>query len=306
MKFGDQGDKIKSLQKALSAIGYPVSADGHFGANTELAVKTLQEKNNLVVDGVVGPKTLGKIDQLEAALRKGTGKSGESSSSPTASLPPGTLARGVDGYHGDDEQGAVDWVKAKASGFVFGIWKATEGLSTIDKSQPREWMAMKKAGVIRGVYHFLRANLSGAAQAQFFLNAISQQQVDDLPCTLDFETMDGANADEAVNCALAWGRRIKEVTNKTPLLYTMPGQLKLCSKAAHFHELADVFNLWLAAPGHELGKTAIPAPFKKIFILQDRFGEKGSGKTPGFPVSMDTDVYNGTLNDLQNYASQVR
>lgn len=303
MKLGDKGNKISSLQKALTAVGYSCTIDGEFGLETEEAVKKLQAANGLAVDGVVGPKTLQKFDQLEAALRKGTGKSGESSSSPTASPQPGTLARGVDGYHGDDPILKADWKKAKAAGISFGIWKATEGLNVLDRTQPQEWKEMKEAGVIRGVYHFLRANLSGAAQAQFFLNAISQQQVDDLPCTLDFETMDGANADEAVNCALAWGRRIKEVTNKTPLLYTMPGQLKLCSKAAHFHELADVFNLWLAAPGHELGKTAVPAPFKKIVILQDQFG---SVKVPGFPMGMDTDVFNGTVADLQAFAAQVR
>lgn len=301
MKFGDNNDKVRNLQKALTAVGYPVTADGQFGAVTEHAVKQLQAANGLTVDGVVGPKTLQKFDQLEAALRNGN-----AGKSPSPATPPTTLARGVDGYHGDDEQLKVDWVKAKADGHVFGIWKATEGLSARDKSQSREWMAMKAAGVIRGVYHFLRSNHDGAAQAQFFLNAISQQQVDDLPCTCDFETMDGVNADTAVNCALAWGRRIKEVTKKTPILYTMPNQLHLCSKAAHFHELADVFQLWLAAPGHVLGKTAVPAPFKTIMFLQDRFGEKGTTKTPGFPVSMDTDVFNGTVADLQAFASQVR
>lgn len=300
MKLGDKGDKISSLQKALTAVGYSCTIDGDFGPETEAAVKSLQEKNGLLVDGVVGPKTLGKIDQLEAALRNGN-----AGSSPSPATPS-TLARGLDGYHGDDEQQKADWVKAKAAGYSFAIWKATEGLNFRDKSQAREWAAMKAAGVIRGVYHFLRCNHDGAAQAQYFLNAISQQQVDDLPCTLDFETMDGVNADTAVNCALAWGRRIKEVTKKTPLLYTMPNQLHVCSKAAHFHQLAEVFQLWLAAPGHVLGKTVIPAPFKKIVILQDRFGEKGTGKTPGFPVSMDTDVFNGTVEELQAFAKQVR
>lgn len=302
MKLGDKGDKISSLQKALTAVGFSCTIDGDFGPQTEAAVKSLQSVNGLNADGIVGPKTLQKIDQLEAALKK----PGDGSKPSTPVSSPSTFARGVDGYHGDDEQLKVDWARAKADGHVFGIWKATEGLNYRDKSQAREWMAMKAAGVVRGVYHFLRCNHDGAAQAQYFLNAISQQQADDLPCTLDFETMDGVNADTAVNCALVWGRRIKEVTKKTPLLYTMPNQLHVCAKATHFHELAEVFQLWLAAPGHVLGKTVIPAPFKKIVILQDRFGEKGTGKTPGFPVSMDTDVFNGTVEELKAFASQVR
>ena len=39
------------------AAGYDIAVDGDFGPNTDRIVKQFQQENDLVVDGVVGPKT---------------------------------------------------------------------------------------------------------------------------------------------------------------------------------------------------------------------------------------------------------
>ena len=52
-----KGPDVRQLQEALSKAGYPVKADGVFGASTNKAVRALQEKNGLKVDGIVGPAT---------------------------------------------------------------------------------------------------------------------------------------------------------------------------------------------------------------------------------------------------------
>jgi peptidoglycan hydrolase-like protein with peptidoglycan-binding domain len=61
LRFGDSGNAVRVLQRLLSSNGYPVRIDGNFGALTETAVKAFQSQQNLVADGVVGPKTWQKL-----------------------------------------------------------------------------------------------------------------------------------------------------------------------------------------------------------------------------------------------------
>jgi len=51
------GEAVIALQKTLIARGITVLADGWFGRNTEIAVKTFQKRAGLIQDGVCGPKT---------------------------------------------------------------------------------------------------------------------------------------------------------------------------------------------------------------------------------------------------------
>lgn len=55
---GSKGAQVKTLQRLLTAIGYPCGAvDGSFGNNTLAGVKAFQKANNLEVDGYVGKNT---------------------------------------------------------------------------------------------------------------------------------------------------------------------------------------------------------------------------------------------------------
>ncbi|MEX0751680.1 MAG: tetratricopeptide repeat protein [Xanthobacteraceae bacterium] len=56
LRPGSRGDDVKRLQDALG-----IGADGVFGPRTEKAVRDLQRKNDLRVDGVAGPQTLAKL-----------------------------------------------------------------------------------------------------------------------------------------------------------------------------------------------------------------------------------------------------
>ena len=48
LKYGSKGKEVKELQEFLS-----ISPDGHFGKETEGAVKTWQANNKLTADGIV-------------------------------------------------------------------------------------------------------------------------------------------------------------------------------------------------------------------------------------------------------------
>lgn len=61
------GPDVKSWQQVLASAGYPVTADGVFGAKTSEATKDWQKKHSLPGDGIVGPATRAKIGTAPTA-----------------------------------------------------------------------------------------------------------------------------------------------------------------------------------------------------------------------------------------------
>ena len=58
LRYGSRGIDVQFLQHILTSNGYNIGAiDGIFGTKTLDAVKMLQLKNGLSVDGIVGQKT---------------------------------------------------------------------------------------------------------------------------------------------------------------------------------------------------------------------------------------------------------
>lgn len=58
LRRGESGDPVQFLQEVLSKQkGFVLVGDGEFGPVTEAAVKEVQRKAGLVVDGIVGPQT---------------------------------------------------------------------------------------------------------------------------------------------------------------------------------------------------------------------------------------------------------
>lgn len=63
-----EGDDVLNLQKRLYELGYTEvgARDGLFGRMTNTAVRNFQERNNLEVDGYVGPKTWSRLFSTQA------------------------------------------------------------------------------------------------------------------------------------------------------------------------------------------------------------------------------------------------
>ena len=61
LKKGDKGPNVKTIQQLLVKARFLSTADGHFGDDTENAVKSFQKQNNLDVDGLAGPVTVSKL-----------------------------------------------------------------------------------------------------------------------------------------------------------------------------------------------------------------------------------------------------
>ena len=66
LRVGSSGLPVRRLQSRMSAVGFDTGGvDGRFSQRTEAAVKDLQQRSHLAVDGVVGSKTWAVVNALE-------------------------------------------------------------------------------------------------------------------------------------------------------------------------------------------------------------------------------------------------
>jgi hypothetical protein len=70
LQRGDHGPEVAALQNQLKSLGAAIIADGKFGRNTRYAVLAFQRQHDLVVDGIVGPKTYAVMDGVPTVTRR--------------------------------------------------------------------------------------------------------------------------------------------------------------------------------------------------------------------------------------------
>lgn len=62
LRVTSKGPEVRRLQRRLTAAGFPLTEDGHFGQITADAVRAFQKAAGLTVDGVVGPRTWAALE----------------------------------------------------------------------------------------------------------------------------------------------------------------------------------------------------------------------------------------------------
>ncbi|MCY8567387.1 N-acetylmuramoyl-L-alanine amidase [Bacillus haynesii] len=136
LKKGSSGSQVKALQKRLIAVGFSLpkyGADGSYGYETVQAVKSLQKKAGIAVDGIYGPATEKELSAIEAKKKNSSNSKKTSYTLPsgifkvTSPLTKGTAVRqiqealaalyfypdkgaknnGIDGYFGPKTANAV-------------------------------------------------------------------------------------------------------------------------------------------------------------------------------------------------------
>lgn len=76
LRKGSKGPAVTELQGDLNIFGYKdaegkkLAMDGSFGARTQYAVKQLQADQGLKVDGVCGPLTWGRIEEMREGIHR--------------------------------------------------------------------------------------------------------------------------------------------------------------------------------------------------------------------------------------------
>ncbi|MCI8516575.1 MAG: peptidoglycan-binding protein [Hungatella sp.] len=67
LAYGDQSEVVLAAQERLKTLGYLTTApDGAYGLDTSVALKQFQSRNDLVVDGYLGPSTRAVLNSSQA------------------------------------------------------------------------------------------------------------------------------------------------------------------------------------------------------------------------------------------------
>jgi GH25 family lysozyme M1 (1,4-beta-N-acetylmuramidase) len=219
---------------------------------------------------------------------------------------------GVQGLDVSGHQTSVDWQQQWNMGARFAYVKASEGNYYTNERFSSQYQGSRNVGMLRGAYHFAIPNWSsGADQARYFVQNGGGWSADGntLPPVLDFEfnpyegrTINGFYfGNTCYNMSPAqlqswvrdFGNTMRSLTGRLPVIYTNTSWWNSClGNPAGFGD----YPLWVAAYPKYATNDAGPVPtasWSTYSIWQ--YSSTG-------PFAGDSNVWNGTLAQLQTFA----
>ncbi|MES2484351.1 MAG: glycoside hydrolase family 25 protein [Bacteroidota bacterium] len=191
----------------------------------------------------------------------------------------------VSHYQGRINWGGVDRTKGEFPlDFVF--IRATAGYNTTDAEFDRNWANAKDGGFICGAYHYYRPNENSVKQAENFIKNVKLRK-GDLPPVLDIEKIPKAQSMDSLKSGLKrWLNKVEKHYGVRPIIYS--------GESFYTDFLKKEFkgyNLWIA--NYSFFEDEIRPEW-----LFWQFTDKASVK--GIAGSIDVNIYNGSLEQLQN------
>ena len=201
--------------------------------------------------------------------------------------------------------GNWDATKAKQAGATFVFIKASQATYT-DPQFLANWQKAKDAGLLRGAYHYLDYTKPGIDQANYFADLLKNDP-GELPPVIDYELRRTDNNPSAAlgflrDCLDQLTKRtelFEDASIKRPMIYTGPG---------FWVEYGDQTksDYWIQFPLWNAHWTTSSAPLIKLPWTMWQFWQftsKGPGQAFGSEgLSMDMNRFNGTLNELMEFA----
>lgn len=191
--------------------------------------------------------------------------------------------QGIDVSH---YQGTVDWTAVRQAGCSFAFIKATDGLTVVDPMFQQNWTQAQQAGLLRGAYHFFRANDDPTAQANFFCSTVGSPG--ELPPVLDVEINSGVSNSQVISGVQIWLQVVESWAGCKPILYTSPGFWDGLGTSSF-----GAYPLWVAEYGVSTPK--IPSGWESWTFWQ----YSQSGTIAGISGNVDLDTFSGTLEELR-------
>ncbi|RKR83713.1 lysozyme [Mucilaginibacter gracilis] len=279
LQLGSQGSDVQKLQNQLIAQGFQIAADGIFGPGTQAALKQYQQSKGLTADGIAGANTFSALGD---------------------SVTTATGIRGIDISHNN---GAINWaILATEVSFVY--CKASQGNSFKDPMFQQNFHRLAVANIIRGGYHFLNFQNSPAdVQVENFLACgIDYSVMNVLPPVLDVEWQVPQalndyikpNRTACVQLVADWLSAVELRTGRVPMIYTNPSFWRdFLGNPSGFEN----YPLWTS--GYSNNPPAMIPGWSHYTFWQN----SGTGKISSINGDVDTDVFNGEMDDLIRLAS---
>ena len=206
----------------------------------------------------------------------------------------------------------INWRAVARTHKDFAIVKSTEGTSYRNPWFKRDYNGSRRAGLVRGSYHFARPAYPLARtarhQARFYVDHLGDVQTSNtLPPALDLESTGGLNRGALVTWAQLFLLQVRKLTGRTPLIYTYPsfwtgalGDPAALSRyplwmASYSGPADDAATLWQYTAGaHVQGirghvdMSVFTEPVEVWDVLRDGTAPSPwPAETPGAPVHID-------------------
>ncbi|MCD6577684.1 MAG: glycoside hydrolase family 25 protein [Anaerolineaceae bacterium] len=225
------------------------------------------------------------------------------------------MIQGIDISHWQDDKSTpqkMNFKKAVENGAKFVFIKVSER-GGIDRDFEYNWKNAKEAGLLRGGYHFLRWNLDGVVQARLF-SELLKDDPGELPPVADFEAPHRGSLYPS-NALLE--KFLLEVENKLerrPMIYTSPGFWGTYGRnrvTKRFDQKWIYYPLWVAHyMKHYQEGISKPRDLQPWVGLKRKwtfwqYTANGDGLAYGAESkSIDLDLFNGSLEELYDFAYQ--
>ncbi|OBW40953.1 Lysozyme M1 precursor [Chryseobacterium sp. MOF25P] len=169
----------------------------------------------------------------------------------------------------------------------FVVMRATMGNRNADKNFDEFWASAKEHHLIRGAYHFYRADEDPVIQANNFLDNVKLES-GDLPPVLDIEKIPKSKSKEKlIEDLKVWCKIVEETYGEKPIIYT------------YYHYYKDFlrgefegYPIWLA------NYNDVPEPSPEDHWDFWQFTENGI--VYGINSKIDLNIYNGGVWSLKS------
>ena len=177
-------------------------------------------------------------------------------------------------------------VAARDSGVRGVIHKATEGTGTVDNKLGARFNMARDAGMLWGMYHFIRPGRI-ADQADFFVRTAVPLIDQHTLLALDYE-----DADVSLGQCEQWISKVEVLTGHSVVLYS-GHVLKDKIKAGDIPGALVERRLWLAQ--YTTGKPTLPKGWSKYWLWQ--WSDKGT--VPGIEPPTDVNDFQDGIDALE-------
>lgn len=169
----------------------------------------------------------------------------------------------------------------------FVVMRATMGNRSADKNFDEFWSSAKEHNLIRGAYHFYRADEDPVIQANNFLENVKLES-GDLPPVLDIEKIPRTKSSKKlIEDLKVWCKIVEETYGEKPIIYTYYHYYKDFLRGEF-----DGYPIWLA------NYNDVPEPSPEDQWQFWQFTENGI--VYGINSKIDLNMYNGGIWSLKS------